>query len=242
MRLNKKMTVLTAALALGLMTGCGASASSSTASSAASSEAVSSVASSEAASEENSAVNTVDPIEIDESVDNLLNGDSSYKVHASLTDVGDSGVTLEVYSYDAYEQDDINNLKVGDVIRTHDGMTNELTDMTIETLEHNENDDVVINGGIEEGGVELWTDRGVYRTVSMDGYPVYYEVGTVTLPLADDVTIEDSSAESTASAIITTGAADAEAYIASDDNWTVYNTTFFIQNGQVFDIQRVWVP
>lgn len=242
MRLNKKMAVLTAALALGLMTGCSASASSSTASSAASSEAASSVASSEAASEENGAVNTVEPIEIDESVDNLLNGDSSYKVHAAITDVGDSGVTLEVYSYDAYEQDDINNLKVGDVIRTHDGMTNELTDMTIETLEHNENDDVVINGGIEEGGVELWTDRGVYRTVSMDGYPVYYEVGTVTLPLADDVTIEDSSAESTASAIVTTGAADAEAYIASDDNWTVYNTTLFVQNGQVFDVQRVWVP
>lgn len=239
MRMNRKMVVLTAALALGLLTGCGASASS-TASSAASSEAASSAAASSAAASESAGA--VEPIEDDGGVEELLNGDSSYKVYASLTDVGDSGVTLNVFSYDAYEADDINGLKVGDVIRTHDQTTGELVDVTIETLEHDEYDGVTINGGIEENGIELLTDRGVYRTTTMDGYPVYYQVGTVTLPLAEDVTIEDSSADIAASDIVTTGAADAEAYLASDDNWTVYNTTYFVQNGQVFDIQRVWVP
>ena len=238
MRLNKKMLAVTAVLAVGILAGCGSSASStSTASSTASSTAASSAASSEGAAQ-----NTVEPIVVDETVDELLNGDSSYKVHAGITNVSDDSVTLQVYGYDAYEPDDLASLKAGDVIRAHDQETGTLEDVTIDSIEQDEYGDYVINGGLEEGGIDLLKDRGVFRTHSMVDYPVYYLIGEVTLPLAEDVTLEDSSADPQASAVESTGVADVARDIADSDNWTANNTTVFVQDGHVFDVQRVWVP
>ena len=238
MRLNKKMLAVTAVLAVGILAGCGSSASStSTASSAASSTAASSAASSESAAQ-----NTVEPIVVDETVDELKNGTSSYKVHAGITNVSDDSVTLQVYGYDSYEPDDLESLKAGDIIRAHNEQTDELEDVTIDSIEQDEYGDYVINGGLEEGGIDLIKDRGVFRTRSADDYPVYYLMGEVTLPLAEDVTLEDSSADPQASAVESTGVADVARDIADSDNWTCYNTTVFVQDGHVFDVQRVWVP
>ena len=64
----------------------------------------------------------------------------------------------------------------------------------------------------------------------------------VTLPLAEDVTLEDSSADPQASAVESTGVADVARDIADSDNWTANNTTVFVQDGHVFDVQRVCVP
>ena len=242
MRLNKKMAVLTAALALGLMAGCGASASS-TASSAAGELTAGSAVSSEASSEVSAETDAVNPIEEEQGLDDLVSGDSSYKVNAALTGMQDGNVTMEVYPYDAYEEDELQKLQVGGVIRVHDETTGELKDVTIESLEQDEYGGYSINGGIEENGIELIRDRGVYRTVTFDGYPVYYQVGTVTLPLADDVTLEDSSADVAASTVVKTGAAQVEEAIAANEGfWNVTNTTIFVQDGHIFDIQRVWVP
>lgn len=240
MRLNHKVLALTAILAVGMaMAGCGASSStaSSTASSAASSTA-SSAASSEAA--EKAAVEPVDA-EDGDVIDELKNGDSSYKVYADITNVSDDSVTLKVYGYDAYEQTDIEGLQVGDVIRAHDQETSKLEDVVITSLDLS-NGYCTINGGIEEGGIDLVQDRGVYRTMTFDDYPVYYFIGEVTLPLADDVTLEDSSADPQAAAVESSGKADVARDIADSDNWTVNNTTVFVEKGQVFDVQRVWVP
>ena len=243
MRLNKKIAVLTAALALGLMAGCGASASSAT-SSAAGELTAGSAVSSGASSEVSAETDAVNPIEEEQGLDDLVSGDSSsYRVNAALTGVQDGNVTMEVYAYDAYEEDELQKLQVGGVIRVHDGTTGELKDVTIESLEQDEYGGYSINGGIEENGIELIRDRGVYRTVTFDGYPVYYQVGTVTLPLADDVTLEDSSADVAASTVVKTGAAQVEEAIAANEGfWNVTNTTIFVQDGHIFDIQRVWVP
>ncbi|MFR5373238.1 MAG: hypothetical protein ACLTGJ_06775 [Faecalibacterium prausnitzii] len=55
--------------------------------------------------------------------------------------------------------------------------------MTVEKIEKNEdNGTVSINGGIEEGGVDLWRSGDVYRTVTYDDYPVYYMMGELVLP------------------------------------------------------------
>ena len=245
MRLNKKKTIVAAALALGLLTGCGASsaAASSVASSAAASEPASSVAaSSEVSSEENTAAEGVQPIEVDETIDALQNGDSYYKVSAAITNVSDDSVTLEVYGYDAYEPDDIAGLQVGDVIYAHDEQTSELVAVTIESIEQNEYGEYSINGGIDAGGIDLTQDRGILRTITFDGYPVYYKMGDVTLPLSEDVTLEDSSADPNASMVESSGVADVARDIADSNNWTVYNTTVFVQDGHVVDVQRVWVP
>ena len=130
----------------------------------------------------------------------------------------------------------------GDIIRAHNEETGELEDVTIDSIEQDEYGDYTINGGLENGGIDLLKDRGVFRTRSEDDYPVYYEIGEVTLPFAEDVTLEDSSASPTASEQQSAGMADVARDIADSDNWAVNNTTVFVQDGHVFDIQRVWVP
>ena len=240
MRLNKKMLAVTAILAVGILAGCGSS--SSTASSTASSAASSTAASSAAASE-TTGTNAVEPIEVDETIDALQNGDSAYKVHAGITNVSDDSVTLEVYAYDAYEQEEIEALQAGGVLRAHNEQTGELEDVTIDSIEQDEHGGYTINGGIEEGGVDLVLDHDVYRTMTFDDYPIYYKAGELTLPLAGDVTLSDSSADPQAVAVETNGAAAvAEAIQAEPDGWNCNNTTVETQNGEVSSINRIWVP
>lgn len=238
MRLNHKVLALTAILAVGMaMAGCGGAASSNgTASSVASSTASSAAADSQTK-------DAVEPVDAEDGdvVEELKNGDSSYKVHADITNVSDDSVTLKVYGYDAYEQADVEGLQVGDVIRAHDEETGKLEDVTITSVDLS-NGYCTINGGIEEGGIDLTLDHDVYRTMTFDDYPVYYLIGEVTLPLADDVTLEDSSADPQAVAVVSNGKADVARDIADSDDWTVNNTTVSVQKGQVYDVERVWVP
>lgn len=236
MRINQKMLAVTAVLAVGLLAGCGTSASSSTASSASSAAASSAAASS--AAEQTGAVQPIEQGTLEE----MQTG--SYKFAANITAIKDGQATLEVYSYDAYTKEDIDSLQVGDVISTHLDGADAAQDVSIESIEKDdEHGAVTINGGIEEGGVELWLDHDVYRTVTMDDYPVYYKVGELTLPLAENVTMEDSSADPQASAVESDGAsAVEEAYNADPDYWICNNTTIFTDNGSVSNIVRVWVP
>ena len=104
---------------------------------------------------------------------------------------------------------------------------------------------VTINGGMEEQyGLDLKLEEdGTYRTMTFDDYPVYYEMGEKTLPLAEDVVLKDSSADPQAEAVETTGASAVAAAINADpDNWTVYNTTLVVQGGRVQEVRRIWVP
>ena len=237
MRINQKMLAVAAVLTVGLLAGCGTSASSSTASSAASSAAASSAAASSVAEQ----TGAVQPIE-QGTLDDMKTG--SYKLAANITAIKDGQAALEVYSYDAYTKEDIDDLQVGDVLSTHLDGADAAQDVTIERIEKDdEHGAVTINGGIEEGGVELWLDHDVYRTVTMDGYPVYYKVGELALPLAENVTMEDSSADPQASAVESDGAsAVEEAFNAGPANWNCNNTTVFTDNGNVSSIVRVWVP
>lgn len=237
MRLNKKMLAVTAILAVGILAGCGSSSASSIASSAVSSA----PASSAAASSEAEQTGAVQPIE-QGSLEDMKT--ENYKFAADITAIKDGQVSMEVYSYDAYEKDGIDNLQVGDTIRTHLDGADDAQDVTVESVEKNaETGYISINGGVEQGGVDLCLDHDVYRTITMDGYPVYYKVGELTLPLADDVTMEDSSADPQASAVESDGAAAVEqAFNADPDYWVCNNTTIFTDGGRVSNIVRVWVP
>ncbi len=239
MRLNKKMLAVTAILAAGILAGCGASGSGSSSSVA---DSTSTPASSVAASSETAEqTGAVQPIEQGTLEDMKT---ENYKFAANITAIKDGQVSMEVYSYDAYEKDAIDNLQAGDVIRTHLDGADDAQDVTVESVEKDEETGyVTINGGVEQGGVELCLDHDVYRTITMDDYPVYYKVGELTLPLADNATMEDSSADPQASAVESDGAAAVEqAFNADPDYWICNNTTVFTDSGKVSNIVRIWVP
>lgn len=237
MRYNAKILAVSAVLAAAMMmTACGGSASSAASSAASSVPASSAAASSEAAQ-------TGDILPIDQgTLEDMKTG--SYKFAANLLAVKDGQMTMGVYSYDAYTKEDIDGLQVGDVIEVHDQGDTTVTKMTVESLENNADTGyVTINGGIEEGGLDLTMDHDVYRTLTFDDYPVYYEVGELTLPMDEKIVVTDSSADPQANPVESDGIdAVTEAVSAEPDSWYCNNTTVFTQDGVITNINRIWVP
>ena len=147
-------------------------------------------------------------------------------------------LTVEVFEYDRYEMKNIEQLAPGSQIQ----VCNEI--VTVEKVENNtETGFVMINGGIEEGGLELKEEDGLYRTITMDDYPVYYSVGKVTIPLSEEVTLEDH--------VDWDKEPDGEVYdlaglveiVQSDDTYfTCANTVITVRQEQIVQIIRYWTP
>ena len=169
-------------------------------------------------------------------------------VSADITSGVQNGkLTAKVFSCDIYKKEEIEKLAVGDKIIFHEeGAAQDQCVITeVKSIERNDQHHLVsINGGMEQpGGLDLKLEDDVYRTMTFDDYPVYYEMGEKTMPLAEDVVLKDSSADPQAEAVETTGAdAVAAAINADPDNWTTYNTTLVVQGGKVLEVRRIWVP
>ena len=148
----------------------------------------------------------------------------SYKFAANISsvDAKKRQMTLTVYGYDAYRAEDVDALDVGSVFSTHLDGAVEAQNVTVEKIEKNEeNGTVSINGGIEEGGVDLWRSGDIYRTVTYDDYPVYYMMGELVLPVDDSVTLSDSSASVDAVPVETNGAIEVGKAVSEDKgNWS----------------------
>ena len=175
-------------------------------------------------------------------LDDLDDTQTTTFVSASITSGVQNGkLTAKVFGYDIYKKEEIEKLAVGDKIAFHEEGAAQDQCVTTEVKSIERNDQyhfVSINGG-----VELTLDHDVYRTVTFDDYPVYYEMGEVTLPLAGGVTLSDSSADPQASAVETDGAdAVAEAVNAEPDGWMPNNTLVFTEDGTISSIVRIWVP
>lgn len=116
--------------------------------------------------------------------------DGGYAVAFSAADLKktEDGYTLtaEIYDYDRYEIEEIDNLKQGDRIQICK------QPVTVESIIA-EDGTVHINGGTEAGGVDLVEEDGIYRTNGSDGQPLYYDLGSLTLPLSKDCTFEDQA-------------------------------------------------
>ena len=116
--------------------------------------------------------------------------DGGYAVAFSAADLKktEDGYTLtaEIYDYDRYEIEEIDNLKQGDRIQICQ------QPVAIGSITR-EDGTVHINGGTEAGGVDIVEDDGIYRTNGSDGQPLYYDLGSLTLPLSKDCTFEDQA-------------------------------------------------
>ena len=150
-----------------------------------------------------------------------------------------------VYDYDRYTAADIEALGEGDTIATHLKGTGEITALTVESVER-ENNYVTINGGMEEGGIELCKEDDHYRTLTWDDFPVYYEVGVAKqLVMADDIELSDGAADFGSAPVIVKGdRAVCDAMSNEEDayGWNEGNTTVTIQNGEITHVDRIWVP
>lgn len=239
MRWNHKIGTFTVLLALGItMAGCGTPGS--TAGSAAAS--TTSTTSSEAQKTE------VQPMKGVLLSDPLSDGTYHISFESDKVWVGERRNTINdavVYDYDRYTAPEIEALSEGDTIATHLNGTEEITALTVESIER-ENNYVTINGGIEEGGIDLCKEDDHYRTLTWDDFPVYYEVGVAKqLVMADDIELSDGAADFEADPVIVKGdraVCDAMSNEEDGYGWNAGNTTVTIQNGEMTHADRIWVP
>ena len=241
MKLQSKILPLTVLLAAGIaLTACGSSGT------AASTPASSAVPASSHVAEEG----VTEPINmLTWTLDDLDREDTVTFIPAEITSgVQDDSLTAKIFSYDLYKKEDVEKLAVGDQITLHEegAAWNQFVTVAVKSIEKNDQYHLVsINGGMEQpGGLDLkLEDDDTYRTMTFDDYPVYYEMGEKTLPLAENVVLKDSSADPQAEVVETTGASAVAAAINADpDNWTAYNTTLVVQGGKVQEVRRIWVP
>ena len=239
MKWNHKIGTLTVLLALGItMAGCGTPGS--TAGSAAAS--TTSTTSSEAQKTE------VQPMQGVLLSDPLPDGTYHISFESDKVWVGERKNTINdavVYDYDRYTAPEIEALSEGDTIATHLNGTEEITALTVESVER-ENNYVTINGGIEEGGIDLCKEDDHYRTLTWDDFPVYYEVGVAKqLVMAEDIELSDGAADFEADPVIVKGdraVCDAMSNEEDGYGWNAGNTTVTIQNGEMTHVDRIWVP
>ena len=166
--------------------------------------------------------------------------DGGYSVSFTADDLiktdGGYELTVEVYEYDRYEMEAIDNLDSGSKIQVCN------KEITVDKVEK-ETGYIQINGGIENDGIELMEEDGLYRTVTVDDYPVYYSVGKVTIPLSDDVTFEDQAGSEQESDLPIVELKDLpDAIENSDISFGCNNTVITVRQEQIVQIIRHWVP
>ena len=147
---------------------------------------------------------------------------------------GKTQITLTVYDYDVYDMVDVAQLAVGDTIVV-DGK-----DMVV-TSREDKDGFVTINGGLEQGGVDLTSDdSGVYYAVGMDDAKSYHELGKITVPVAEGFALTDNSDLEHPDE--TYAASDLAKLAASEPGFTANNTLATIEHGELTVLARSYTP
>ena len=170
-----------AALSLGLalgvlgLSGCGTPAGSGSAS----------------ASGSQGEVRRVEPLARTLDVSALTEGDQQFIAGFRGSDIWEDGgqlvIDLTVCTYDLYDAVDISMLAVGDTLVVKG------EDIPVTSVAE-ENGSIRVNGGLENGGVDLVSaGGGAYRVQLEDDARDLYEVGTITLPVGQDCVLTDDA-------------------------------------------------
>ena len=147
---------------------------------------------------------------------------------------GKTEITLTVYDYDLYDMVDIAQLAVGDTIVV-DGK-----DMVVASREDKDGF-VTINGGLEQGGVDLTSDdSGVYYAVGMDDAKSYHELGKITVPVAEGFVLTDNADPEHPDE--TYAASDLAKLAGEGVGFTAGNTLATIEHGELTVLARSYTP
>ena len=181
--------------------------------------------------------NTIHPIP-DTTMDNLTDAILSVSLaegDAYVDDKGQMQMALKIYTYDKYDMVDIAALQVGDIIVTHDG------EVEVTSKEQNEAGLIYINGGEENGGFDLFTDDcGLYFETGFNDAKNWYEVGEAVIRVSVDFEGVDSSDPEGEEVILYPG--DFLTDAVENYDFTPYNTTVRVEEGQIVELHRSYTP
>ena len=154
---------------------------------------------------------------------------------AYVDDTGIMQMDLKIYSYDKYDMVDIADLKVGDVL-VRNGEEVELL-----SVERQGNGTIAINGGLEQNGFDLVTDEcGIYFERGYNDSKNWHEVGEATIRVSVDFVYHDYSDMDLGEVVYYPGS-----FLVgevTDYYFFPSNTTVRVENGQIIEMQRVYIP
>ena len=154
---------------------------------------------------------------------------------AYVDGTGKMQMDLKIYTYDKYDMVDIANLKVGDILFGH------TSDVTVTSIERNDAGTIFINGGLDAGGFDLVTDEdGVFYEMGYSDHKSWYEVGKATIRVSADFEFTDSSDLDVGEVVYYPGSFLVGEVTNYD--FTPYNTTIRVENGQIVELNRVYIP
>lgn len=181
----------------------------------------------------------VSPLPVTMDVEQLDNCTAAVSLREGDVYVDDTGVLrmkVTVYTYDLYDMVDIARLKAGDRIVIGQ------QEVQVTSVERNDFGTVLINGGLDVGGYELYSDDNtVYYECGYSDVKSYYELGEAVLRVSPDFQYTDSSDLDK----------DAVTYYPGDFltesagiqyGFTPHNTSIVIEDGAVIAMRRVYTP
>ena len=173
----------------------------------------------------------------DSTMDTLDNATIAISLEEGDAYVDDTGVMqmdVKIYTYDLYDMVDIAGLKIGDSIVTHSG------EVKISSVERNTFGTVLINGGLENDGIDLFGEGGVYYEAGFNDVKNWYEVGEATLRVSTDLEFRDKADLDKGEQIYYAGS-----FLigeVTDYHFTPHNTTIRTENGQIVSMERIYTP
>jgi hypothetical protein len=180
---------------------------------------------------------TITPLP-DTTMENLSDAILSISLDEGDAYVDDSGrmqMDLKIYTYDKYDMVDIANLKAGDTVVRHFG------EVKVVSKEQNEAGTIFINGGLENGGLDLVTDDcGIFYETGFNDVKNWYEIGEATIRVSVDFKGIDNADLEQGEVIIYPG--DFLIGAVTNYDFTPYNTTIRVEDGQIVEINRVFIP
>lgn len=187
------------------------------------------------------AAKVVTPLPVTVDVNNLDNctvavslekGDAYYG--SGITHIPTMKVT--VYTYDLYDMVDIAQLQSGDTIIIRG------ENVVVEALERTETGAVIINGGLDMGGYDLWTsDNTVYFETGYSDMKYWQALGEFATEVAADFVFTDSSDLDKGPVTYTFDD------LVSEDSpidflFDPQSTTVTIENGLIISMERIYTP
>ena len=169
-------------------------------------------------------------------MENLADG--NYAVSFSTDDIINDGELQElrftVYNCDLYDTVEVAQLTAGDTLVVNG------EDIAVESVEQTDYG-ISVNGGLENGGVDLSPgEGGTYYLSLMDNNKDYQPVGEITLPFAEDFIFTDDSDQSNPGQTfnvdeLSSMEGDTQGFIAA-------NTTLTMVGGYIAAIERMFMP
>ena len=178
----------------------------------------------------------VEPLADTLDVSALAEGDQQFTAGFRGSDIREDGgqlvIDLTVYTYDLYDAVDISMLAAGDTLVVKG------EDIPV-TAVAEENGGVTVNGGLENGGVDLISaGGGAYRLQLEDDARDLYEVGTITLPVGQDCVLTDDADPEDTGRTLYAG----DLLGLGDEVFSPQATTVETAGGMVTAIHRDYMP